>query len=176
MSAHASSKAVPLYDDPLTVGAIAVLAYVLADLEHEIVGHGIGFLLAGGRSCILTTTRLIEEQRLGDLDRRIFDLGGPLGNLAFAGIPWLAQHLLRRPAQNLRALPWLLMAFSLFWGFGYLITLVRLPASLPLWGCSERLGSFGANETSTWSQTGSWIVTLAGCLLRQSSRSSTLRF
>ena len=89
---------------------------------HEVIGHGIGFLLAGGKSCILTTTRLIEEQRLGDLDRRIFDLGGALGNLAFAGIPWLAQRLLRRLAQHLRVLLWLLIAFSLFWGFGYLIS------------------------------------------------------
>jgi hypothetical protein len=44
-------------DDLLTVGAIAGLAFILADIAHEVIGHGVGLLAAGGRSGILTTTR-----------------------------------------------------------------------------------------------------------------------
>ncbi len=113
MSAGSKSKAVSIHDDPWTVGAIIVLAFVLADVAHEVIGHGIGFLVAGGKSCILTTTRLIaDHQLLGDFRSRIFDLGGPLGNLAFAGLAWLAQRLLKRPAPGLRLLLWLLMALA----------------------------------------------------------------
>jgi len=121
MSAHSNSDTVLHSDDRVTIAAIAILAFVFADVAHEVVGHGVGFLIAGGRSCILTTTRLIETQRLGDRGGDIFDLGGPFGNLVFAGVPWLAQHLLRHSAPRLRLLLCLLMAFSLFWGFAYLI-------------------------------------------------------
>ena len=130
--------------DRITIAAIAVLAFVFADIAHEVVGHGIGFFIAGGRSCILTTTRIIETQRLGDRGGEILDMGGPAGNLGFAGISWLAQRLLHRPAPRLRLLLWLVMAFSLFWGFGYLIfcgaaargdwfALVRLAPNVWLW-------------------------------------------
>ena len=77
--------------------------------------------MAGGRSGVLTTTRLIEDQRLGDRGGEIFDLGGPFGNLLFAAAPWIAQRLLRRPAPRLRLWLWLLMVYSVFWAFGYLI-------------------------------------------------------
>ncbi|MGA8151579.1 MAG: hypothetical protein WB952_11560 [Terriglobales bacterium] len=121
MSPPSNSNAILPADDRITIAAIAVLAFVFADVGHEVVGHGLGFLIAGGRSGIFTTTRLIETQRLGDRGGRIFDLGGPLGNLVFAGLAWLGQRLFRRSAPGLRLLLWLLMAFSLFWGFGYLI-------------------------------------------------------
>jgi len=122
-SSSASLRPALARDDAPTVIAIAILAFVLADVAHEVFGHGIGFLVAGGKSCILTTTRLIADHpSLGDFRSRIFDLGGPFGNLAFAALAWLAQRLLKRPAPALRLLLWLLMAFSLFWGFGYLIS------------------------------------------------------
>jgi hypothetical protein len=110
----------PKRDDRLTVAAIAIVAFVIADVAHEVLGHGVGFFLAGGRSGIFTTTRLIETQRLGERGGAIFDLGGPFGNLLFAALPWLAQRLLRRPAPRLRLLLWLVMTFSLYWAFGYL--------------------------------------------------------
>jgi hypothetical protein len=121
MPTHSNLNIMAPCDDRVTIAAIAVIAFVFADVAHEVVGHGIGFLIAGGKSCILTTTRLIETQRLGDRGGDIFDLGGPFGNLVFAGAAWLAQRLLHRSAPRLRLLLWLLMAFSLFWGFGYLI-------------------------------------------------------
>jgi hypothetical protein len=121
MTVHLNSESTPPSDDRMTIAAIAILAFVLADVAHEVFGHGIGFLIAGGRSCILTTTRLIETQRLGDRGGDIFDLGGPFGNLVFAGTPCLAQRLLQRPASGLRLLLWLLMTFNLFWVFGYII-------------------------------------------------------
>lgn len=122
MSTHSNPNAVPLLDDAWSLAAIAVLAFVLADVAHEVIGHGIGYVLAGGKACVLTTTRLIAEgQRLGDFGGTVFDMGGPFGNLSFAAIAWLGQRVVKRPAPRLRLLLWLLMTFSLFWGFGYLL-------------------------------------------------------
>jgi hypothetical protein len=46
-------------DDLISVAAIGILAFICTDIAYEVVGHGIGLLIAGGRSGILTTTRLI---------------------------------------------------------------------------------------------------------------------
>ena len=108
-------------DDLLTVGAIAVLAFMLADVAHEVIGHGVGLVAAGGHSGILTTTRLISDQPSGNLGGRLFDLGGPLGNLVCAGLAWSGLRL-GRTGPHLRLLCWLVMAFSLFWAFGYMIS------------------------------------------------------
>jgi hypothetical protein len=131
-------------DDTPTIGAIAALAFIAADVGHEVVGHGIGFIAAGGHSAILTATRILESQRLGDRGGDLFDLGGPLGNFLFAAIPWLLQRIIRGPAPRLRLLLWLTMAFSLFWAFGYLMfcgivargdwfALIRSASHLWLW-------------------------------------------
>jgi hypothetical protein len=71
-------------DDAWTVAAIAVLAFIAADVAHEVIGHGAGLRAVGGRACVLTTTRLIVAdpsgpRSLGDLGGRVFSIGGPLG-------------------------------------------------------------------------------------------------
>ena len=108
-------------DDLLTVAALGVLAFVATDLAHEVVGHGIGFLLAGGRAGILTTTRLIAERPLPAPGWRIFDLGGPVGNLTWAALCLAGQRLTRGAAPRWRLCLWASATFSLFWEFGYLM-------------------------------------------------------
>src|SRR3974390_3074489 len=108
-------------DDFITVAAVAVLAFIVADVAHEGLGHGLGFFFAGGKSSMLTTTRLIVWITLPDPQWRIFDLGGPAGTLAAALLAWLGLRLLRTYPVQLRFFLWLVMAFSLFWAFGYLI-------------------------------------------------------
>jgi hypothetical protein len=121
-------------DDTPTVIAIAVLALIVADIAHEVIGHGAAYLALGGRSFIMTTTRWIGQGahvdssghlfvglEHGELYGRIFSFGGPLGSLVFAGLSWLALRSLRRPEMRLRLFLWLTFAFNLFWGVGYLI-------------------------------------------------------
>jgi hypothetical protein len=108
-------------DDAATVAALGMLAYICTDLAHEVVGHGIGLLLAGGRSGILTTTRLIYASQLPSPNWRVFDLGGPAINLLWAGVCFVAQRLLRREFPRLRLFLWASMCFSFFWEFGYLM-------------------------------------------------------
>jgi hypothetical protein len=114
-------KSPSLHDDGWTVAAIAVLAYVVANVAHETVGHGAGLLLAGGRSGIFTTTRLIVPAPVPDPAWRIFDLGGPAGNLVFGALGWLGARKFSIARTRWRLFSWLVMAFSLFWGFVYLL-------------------------------------------------------
>jgi hypothetical protein len=108
-------------DDLLTVISIAMLAFIVTDIAHEAFGHILGFYLAGGQSGLITTTRLIVWVKLGDPQWRLFDLGGPAGNLIFAFLAWLVQRFVRTRPLPLKLFLWLLMAFSLFWASGYLI-------------------------------------------------------
>jgi len=117
----AGAIAKPAVDDAFTVAAIGILAYICTDLAHEVVGHGVGLLLAGGRSGVFTTTRLIYESQLPSPNWRVFDLGGPAINLLWAEFCFVAQRLLRSDSPRLRLFLWATMCFSFFWEFGYLI-------------------------------------------------------
>ena len=121
MPTAANPKILATSDNTLTVVSIAALAFVIADLAHEGVGHGFGFYFAGGHSCMLTTTRLIAWIKLPDPQWRMFDFGGPVGNLLIAMLSGLGLRFLRQRPVHLRFFLWLVMAFSLFWAFGYMI-------------------------------------------------------
>jgi hypothetical protein len=110
-----------LRDDRWTIAAIAALAFMLTDVGHEVLGHGIGYVLGGGHSWLSTTTRIVGDTRLPDPGWRSLDLGGPAGNLLFAALGWLGQRLIRGSAPRLRLLCLLVLAFSLYWAFGYMI-------------------------------------------------------
>jgi hypothetical protein len=113
---HASTQ-----DSLATVAAIGVLAFVATDLAHEVIGHGIGLLLAGGRAGTLTTTRLIYPAQLSEPFWRIFDLAGPIGNLSWAALCLTLQRLLSRAAPGWRLFLWTGAMLGLFWEFGYLM-------------------------------------------------------
>lgn len=116
-----AGRSVTRDDDLITVAAIGILAFISTDIAHEVAGHALGLLLAGGRSGIFTTTRLIYESQLPNPNWRIFDIGGPAGNLIWAGACFLAQRSIRAAGPRLRLFLWTSMSFSMFWEFGYLI-------------------------------------------------------
>jgi hypothetical protein len=122
-------------DDRPTLIAIAILAFILADIVHEVIGHGLAYIAVGGRSFVMTTTLLIGQGPHVDASGRLFvgvdhgelygnivSLGGPLGGLVCAGLCWLALRSPRLSGARLRLFLWLGMAFNLFWEFGYLIS------------------------------------------------------
>ena len=108
-------------DSLVTVAALGVLAFIATDVAHEVVGHGIGLLLAGGRTFTLTTTRLIYLKQLPEPLWRIFDLGGPIGNLCWAVLCLGVQRLIPRADPRWRLFLWAGAMFALFWEFGYLM-------------------------------------------------------
>src|ERR1035437_1978782 len=108
-------------DSLVTVAALGALAFIATDVAHEVVGHGLGLLLAGGRAFILTTTRLIYPTQLPAPFWRIFDLAGPIGNLSWAALCLGLQRLIPGAAPRWGLFLWAGSMFALFWEFGYLM-------------------------------------------------------
>ncbi len=116
-----SSASSTARDDWFTVAAIAALAYISAAMAHEVLGHGVAFHIAGGREGVFTTTRLITRQDIGRFGSRLFDLGGPAGDLFIAALAYALQRILRKAAPHLRLFLILSLGFNLFWATGYLV-------------------------------------------------------
>jgi len=170
-------------DDLWTVAAIAVLASIVANVAHENIGHGVGLLLAGGRSGIFTTTRLIVPMPVPDPAWRIFDLGGPAGNLGCAALAWIALRLLPPARIRARLFCWLTMAFSLFWAFGYMLFsavagrgdwLALLPAHWPAGRILLGLAGFLLYEASIRLGARELGRTLAGSRVEMQARAKKL--
>lgn len=87
------------------------MAFVLACVAHEALGHG-GACLALGRSI----TQLSSVYFRCSVGSPWIDFAGPANNLLVGLIAWL---LLRRFPDSLFLL--LAMAFNLCWGFGYFL-------------------------------------------------------
>jgi hypothetical protein len=102
-------------DDRATLSALGVLAFALADVSHEALGHGLATLAVGGKVVLLTTCYLDSS---GNYSRWIPAAGG-LMNLA-VGLGSLAVlRLLSRLDALLRYFLVLMAAFNLFFAFGY---------------------------------------------------------
>jgi hypothetical protein len=106
--------------DRLTVVAIAVVAYALANVIHEGIGHGGTCLAVGGRLTALSAVHAecAAEDR-GLLASSLVTAAGTLANFAAAAVAWL---LLRRQGARLtsgRYFLWLFMTLNLLQGTGY---------------------------------------------------------
>jgi len=98
-----------------TLGAIAAVAFIVACVAHEAVGHGGMCLAVGGRVTLLTSV-YFRCTNGGPLT----DAAGPLMNLVVGAVCWALTR--RRPlASQSRLFFVLAMAFNLFWGAGYFI-------------------------------------------------------
>jgi hypothetical protein len=101
-------------DDPLTVIAISALGYIVPDILHEGLGHGVTAWLSGARTLSISTVALQS-----DIGTRWISANGTLVNLASAAVLWM---LLRKPQRYSPQLHYFLvltLAASLFTGTGY---------------------------------------------------------
>jgi hypothetical protein len=105
-----------------TIGSIAVVAYCLANILHEALGHGGACLLLGVRPKVLNAIFLEwDSSSVPDLARRIIAAGGGFVNL-LTGVAALAMLRWARPrADSLRYFLWLFGAISLLMAFGYVL-------------------------------------------------------
>lgn len=102
-------------DDRPTLAALGVLAFALADVTHEALGHGLATLAVGGRAVLLTTCNFDSS---GHYSRWI-PAGGGLMNLAVGLGALAAVRLIPRLGSRLRYFLVLVAAFNLFFAFGY---------------------------------------------------------
>jgi hypothetical protein len=99
-----------------TSAAIAALAFVVACVAHEAVGHGGTCIAVGGHVTLLTSV-YFHCSNGGPLT----DAAGPLMNLALGAVLWNVLHTRPSLSANWRLFLVFAMAFNLLWGAGYFI-------------------------------------------------------
>lgn len=106
----------PPRDDRLTIISLACLAYVVQDVLHEGLGHGLTAWFSGAQQITVSTVALQS-----DISSRLISAGGTLVNLIFAGIfwLWLLKPQCYKPATRYFLI--LLIAGNLFSGSGYFL-------------------------------------------------------
>ena len=103
-------------DDAPTLAAIGILAYVFADLLHEVGGHGLTCIATGAEPVLLTTLSFACSE-----NGRLMVAAGTIANLVAGGLLALALRRLRGASVHLRYFLWLAMAFDLLNVGAYLV-------------------------------------------------------
>lgn len=100
----------------VTLSAIAALAFIVACVSHEVIGHGGACLALGGRITLLSSV-YFRCSNGGPL----IDASGPLMNFIVGASCYAILRARPRLARNWRLFFAFAMAFNLFWGAGYFI-------------------------------------------------------
>lgn len=101
--------------DKLTLAGIAILAFVIADLSHEALGHGIVAYFVGAKHIVLSYTYLST-----DLQSRSISFAGPLANFIEGVFALLLLRRFRMSASTGYFI-FLLMNFNLLDAAAYLV-------------------------------------------------------
>lgn len=109
-----TQQAEPVPSDTLTIVAIAIIAYILATMLHEAVGHGGACLVAGGKPIEVTTVSMNCSA-----DTRLVTAGGTIMNVAAAALFFLLGRRTGRSSPRLRYFWWISMTVNLFMAAGY---------------------------------------------------------
>jgi hypothetical protein len=106
--------------DTATVIAIAVLAYTIANVVHEGLGHGGATLLVGARPTMFNAIFFnYDESTASRTAQRLISAAGSVANLV-VGLPLLAVAPRVRSARW-RYFLWLFAAVNILTAFGYLL-------------------------------------------------------
>jgi len=109
--------------DLLTLVAISLVAYAVANVAHEGVGHGGACLAVGGRPVTLNAVYFeCDQAGLGPAAGKVVSASGTVANLVLAALAALALRWAARrpgPPGPLRHFLWLLLALDLLQATGY---------------------------------------------------------
>jgi hypothetical protein len=145
---HVAIATAPLADDPLTIAGIAIIAYILANVLHEGVGHGGACLVAGGKVLVISTVHMECSE-----ETRLVMAGGTLMNLAAGAFCFALGRIMARTSPRLKYFVWLAMTVSLFSAAGYFAFsgiggfgdwAAFIQGLGPPWACRIGMTSFGA--------------------------------
>jgi len=108
--------------DRLTIIAISALAYALANVVHEGLGHGGACLLLGAKPTMFNAIFFnYDEATASDAVQRMISAAGSVMNV-IVGIPLVALLRSRTPlSPRWRYFLWLFSAVNLLTAFGYLL-------------------------------------------------------
>jgi hypothetical protein len=103
-----------LPSDALTITAIAIIAYILATVLHEGVGHGGACLLVGGQPQVISTVHMECSA-----DTRLVTAGGTLMNVIAGALAFALGRATSRIHPSLKYFLWISMTVNLFVAAGY---------------------------------------------------------
>jgi hypothetical protein len=103
-------------DDKLMLAALGICAYIVADVIHEVIGHGGTCILSGGSISLLSSAFFYSNN-----GNTLVDIGGPVANILAGILFWLLLNFNKNSSSRTKYFFILLMAFNLFWGTGQLI-------------------------------------------------------
>ncbi|HEY5060256.1 MAG TPA: hypothetical protein VII52_01920, partial [Gemmatimonadaceae bacterium] len=92
------------------------MAFAIANVLHEAVGHGGACVLTGGHARVLSTVHF-ECDHVG----RVIAAGGTLANFSAGFLCWIAVRRVHPAAAHARYFVWLLMTINLLQGAGYFL-------------------------------------------------------
>jgi hypothetical protein len=102
-------------DDSLTLAALGIIAFIIADTAHEALGHGLASWAAGAQPVLLTSSYFSST---GSASRWI-PAGGGIANLVVGGLFILALRMFRPASQHLHYFFILGVAFNLLFATAY---------------------------------------------------------
>ena len=102
-------------DDALTLVTLGALAFVLADVSHEALGHGVAALVVGAKPVILTTCYFGHD---GSTSKWIPASGG-LGNIVIGLISLVLLRTINPQSSRFRYFLVLALAFNLLFATAY---------------------------------------------------------
>ena len=102
--------------DSFTVGAIAILAYMLGNVLHEGLGHGGACLLDGARPLVISSVHFECSQ-----ESRLVMAGGTLVNFLAGGVFFLLGRLTGPRYPRLKYFFWICMTVNLYTATGYFL-------------------------------------------------------
>lgn len=102
-------------DDLLTLAALGIVAFIVADITHEALGHGLITLAAGAKPVLLTTCYFSTE---GNTSRWIPAAGG-LANACAGLLSLLLLYIAQPRSSTFRYFLILVAAFNLFFATAY---------------------------------------------------------
>jgi hypothetical protein len=110
--------------DALTVAAIAIVAYLLAAVVHEGLGHGLTAAVLGARDLRLSTAALhLDDASISREASRAISIAGPLAGLLVGSLLALCHAATQSSNAEFRYCLWLTAYVCLFANGGYLMAL-----------------------------------------------------
>jgi hypothetical protein len=122
MAQTSSTKSVRISSfDILTLIAIAICVYTLADIFHEGLGHGLAYILLGGKTVNISSTACdCVADGLSRAALRVVSAAGPMMNFALSIVFWIVLRTFRKLAGSVRYFIWLFMTVNGLLFAGYL--------------------------------------------------------
>jgi hypothetical protein len=133
-----------------TLAAISVVAYAVANVVHEGLGHAGSCILVGGRPLVLTSMHFHgDNDGLSELANRLIAAGGTVANLVAAGSAMLFLKRVRNGSPATWHFLWTFASVNLLQATGY-----------PLFSGVGGIGDWVA-ATRGWSPAWLWRLLLA---------------